>query len=266
MEGGVGLHVVPDHIAQRDRRQRVVLGQLVHHVLVRAVTPLLVEGEREVVLDQPRDARRRCRASPLRLLAPTRLLRPALWRHHRPVRVGVHHHDGGRVWVAQQLAEHALDGRPSLVALVEALLVGRAAHVGGGLEEDQVGVPGHVQPQAVLHVVGRHRRHRRVEVRDVHAREAALEPVLHLLVEEAALVGPHEARAAGADRAAHHADGDVPPLPELGEEAAQPLEVAVVRLRALHLGDGERLRHVVAHEALRREELARERRDVRGQR
>jgi len=36
VEGGVGLHPVPHDIAQRDRGQRVVLCELVDHVLVRA--------------------------------------------------------------------------------------------------------------------------------------------------------------------------------------------------------------------------------------
>ena len=53
------------------------------------------------------------------------------------------------------------------------------------------------QPQTVLHVAGRHRGHRCVEVRDVRAREALLQPALHLLVEETALVRAHLGRMRG---------------------------------------------------------------------
>ena len=70
-------------------------------------------------------------------------------------------------------------------------------HRVGRLEKDEVRVLRHVQAQAVLHVAGGHRRHRRVEVSDVRAREAPLQPALHLLVEETALVGAHLVRIGG---------------------------------------------------------------------
>jgi hypothetical protein len=70
-------------------------------------------------------------------------------------------------------------------------------HSGEHLEKDEVRVLRHVKAQAVLHVAGRYRRHRCVEVSDVRPREALLQPALHLLVEETALVRAHLVRIGG---------------------------------------------------------------------
>ena len=59
----------------------------------------------------------------------------------------MHQHHCGRVREAQQLPQDPLDRRSALLALVDAVLVCRAAHVGGGLEKDEVRVLRHVQPR-----------------------------------------------------------------------------------------------------------------------
>ena len=69
-------------------------------------------------------------------------------------------HQGGTLLLS--CSSMWLDRGPALSALVAALPVRGAAHVGGSLEEDEIRVGRHVKAHAVLHVVGRHRRHRRL--------------------------------------------------------------------------------------------------------
>ena len=139
-----------------------------------------------------------------------------------------------------QRAQHSLDRLATLIAPVSAVFVRLCAHVGRRLEQDQVNILRHVESNAVLHIVWWHCWHRRIRMGHVGIRKPCLEPELKLAMEQARLIRTHAHGGARAYGASHDGDADLAARLKALKEAAESLEVALVRNHPLQLAQTQR--------------------------